>query len=280
MAMKGSHLIALEYVNKMQTCFKHGNVVYMPDRWVNGAIILRLMGKYGEALKLFDGMLANGEDYECLIQASYLKYLMEDKSGALEYARRAKKVESPETNMPGYGAFSLGFKALPDQYRQWLLNVVDITGASSSSIWDVLTVQLPKEQLQTEHTNKAFAANQQIESLRWKFSYRSVMDDNVKLEILKALNAVEDFLTSAYSESVLVDEAIVGAIIAAEHLMEFCCDESSLGEAIALVEEIYALLPSEQLTSVELKLGRRCSDVFLMIRFRYESCNVFWIFIS
>lgn len=85
----------------------------------------------------------------------------------------------------------------------------------------LLTDQLPTEPLRTKNANKGFAANQQIELLRWKFNYRFEMDDNVKEEVSKALNAREDFLASAYSESVLVDEATVRTIIATEHLMEF-----------------------------------------------------------
>lgn len=65
LATKGSHLIALENVNKMQKRKKHGIVGNMSLRWLNRAVSLRLMGKYAEALELFDGMLANGEDYEC-----------------------------------------------------------------------------------------------------------------------------------------------------------------------------------------------------------------------
>ena len=91
------------------------------------AVILRLMGKYAEALKELRDLLTNGEDYECLIQLSYLMHLMKDKSGALEYACRAKRLDAPwlarGLDRPGMCAFVLGFKALPDAYRQWLLNV-------------------------------------------------------------------------------------------------------------------------------------------------------------
>jgi tetratricopeptide (TPR) repeat protein len=134
-AMKGSHQIGLDYANILLQIIQHAYGCWYDESTVQvfrkneelvrqeRAVILRLMGKYEEALREFDDLLAHGEDYECLIQMSYLKHLMGDKSGALEYARQAKKIESPEVDKPGYGAFVLGFKALPDEYRQWLRSV-------------------------------------------------------------------------------------------------------------------------------------------------------------
>ena len=79
-AMKGNNQIALELANTLVEDIQ--NEYARQER----AVILRLMGKYAEALKEFDDVLASGEDYECLIQASYIKNLMGDESGALEYA--------------------------------------------------------------------------------------------------------------------------------------------------------------------------------------------------
>lgn len=268
-AMKGNYLKALDYTDKMKMCKTHGYVPNMSQvQWLNRAVILRLLGNYEEALKSFDGVLANGEDlYECLIQISYLKYLMEDRSGALEYALRAKKYEIPEFNEPGYGAFKLSYKALPDEYRRWLLNVVDSTGASSSCIWDSLNVQLPEETVQTKNANQ-----QIIELLRLKFSCCEV--NNIRFEISEALNVVDNFLASVCNACVLEDEGIVSAIIAMETLLEFYRHPYVSKEVIALGEEFYSVLPFEQSTSVEVELENRCPKFSMVFQFRYKSCNI------
>jgi len=73
----------------------------------------------------FDELLALGpEDFACLTQMSYLKHLMGDTSGALEYARWAKCLER-EPEDPEYlcrRLMSLGFQALPDAYFHWFEN--------------------------------------------------------------------------------------------------------------------------------------------------------------
>jgi len=56
------------------------------------AVIFRLMGKWKEALEEFVHLLDVQEDYDFLIQVSYLKRLMQDESRALDYARRAQKI--------------------------------------------------------------------------------------------------------------------------------------------------------------------------------------------
>jgi tetratricopeptide (TPR) repeat protein len=101
-AMKASHQVALDYANTMidviqnayeSRCDKSQEPVFFKEEEFikqERAVILRLMGKYDEALREFDDLLTLEESYECLIQTSYLKHLMEDKGGALEYALRAK----------------------------------------------------------------------------------------------------------------------------------------------------------------------------------------------
>jgi tetratricopeptide (TPR) repeat protein len=158
-AMRGSLQIALDYANKMieiahsaDGCgyaelvvqeYRENKDLVRQER----AVILRLMGRYDEALKEFEDILATEEDYECLIQTSYLKHLMEDESGALEYARRAKKIEPPEICKTSYGAFRLsGFKTLPNEYRLWLLKVdAGSVGPASSSVAGMSSVQPPPE---------------------------------------------------------------------------------------------------------------------------------------
>jgi len=57
---------------------------------------------------------------------SYLKHLMGDKSGALEYARRAQRMQRPKLELELYHSktlMTLGVRALPDKYRRWLVNV-------------------------------------------------------------------------------------------------------------------------------------------------------------
>lgn len=133
-AMQGCHAVALDYANKMiefnQNAFKplvEGFSCEYVELYLRQerAVIFRLMGKWDEALKEFEHLLDVEEKYACLIQVSYLKSLRGDTNGALDYARRAKKeFECDEqSHSPGHGAFSLGFKALPNEYRKWIFNV-------------------------------------------------------------------------------------------------------------------------------------------------------------
>jgi len=123
-ATKGRHQRASDYSEKLietsQDAKEH--FFFRQER----AVIWRLMGKHEDAHKEFnDLLLANGETYELLIQTSYLKHLMKDKHGALEYALRAKKLLERDLRLSttlGYGAFTLGFKALPNDYCQCFLN--------------------------------------------------------------------------------------------------------------------------------------------------------------
>lgn len=133
-AMQGCHPVALDYANKMievnQNAFKplvQGYSCEYVELYLRQerAVIFRLMGKWDEALKELEHLLEVEQNYACNIQVSYLKSLMGDTSGALDYARRAKKeFECDEQkHNPGYGTFSLGFKALPDDYRKWVFHV-------------------------------------------------------------------------------------------------------------------------------------------------------------
>lgn len=129
-ATKGRHQRALDYAEKLIQISQGAKeqFIFRQER----AVTWRLMGKHEDAHKEFDDiLLANGETYELLIQTSYLKHLMEDKRGALEYALRAKKFlecHHELSTTSGYGAFTLGFKALPNDYRQWLWNVDESIG--------------------------------------------------------------------------------------------------------------------------------------------------------
>jgi len=131
-AMKGSHQKALECVDWMIAYWQNRGLPYDGLRLQacrqERAVIWRLMGENDRALEEFNALLALQEDYECLAQMSYLKHLMEDTSGALEYARRAKGLQRPELEKPGFlstTVMTLGFRALPDEYRRWLVNVGD-----------------------------------------------------------------------------------------------------------------------------------------------------------
>ncbi|KAG0504744.1 hypothetical protein M758_N021900 [Ceratodon purpureus] len=261
-AMKGNHQTALEYANKMIEARQSANgcrchLSEMQASWVQEkivrqerAVILRLMGKYDEALKEFDDIVALGENYECLIQTSYLKHLMEDKEGALEYACRAKKLESVEIHEPGYGAFCLGFSALPDEYRQWLLNVDEVTGATLSSLWSLPTVQLPKE-LWTENTRKALAAKPRVVALKWKLECGKHKECNVPF--LLALNAVDTFLASIYNACAVEEDVIAGVISAIQCLLLFSRESALFEDVIAVAEDAYTILPLEQLQSMEIE---------------------------
>lgn len=267
--MKGNYEIALTYANRMlKSCEVHGSITKTSQIWLlNRAVIFTLMEKYKEALESFHAALdANGENmYACLIQTSYLKYLMADKSGALEYALQAKKYENADVRKPGFGAFTLSYKALPNEYREWLLNVVDSTGALSSSIWDSLTI--PKEPTRTKKVN------QQIEKLRLKCSI--AVDDTKELKMLQeALNVVDDFLASEYNECVLVQEVIVSSVIAMEQLLKLDRHPLFYEELIALGEEFYSVYIHKHSTSIELALVKEDPMFFWNCPVRYESCNV------
>lgn len=192
-AMKGSLQIALDYANKLIEVTQNKDGCELDESRLQACkereeflrqergVIYRLMGNYKEALTDFHHILAIREDYECLIQMSYLKDLMEDKSGALDYARRAKKVQGDaDLDRPGRGAFCLGFKALPDEYRHWLLNVDEGSWASSSSVWGSISVQLPKE-VCSENAKTALPATQQAELPSCPTDRTE--DDNVKLGV-------------------------------------------------------------------------------------------------
>jgi tetratricopeptide (TPR) repeat protein len=71
-AMKGNHQMALEYANKVIEVIH--NAYRFEDRIESleknekfvkreGAMVLRLMGNYADALKEFNDLLARGEDY-------------------------------------------------------------------------------------------------------------------------------------------------------------------------------------------------------------------------
>jgi hypothetical protein len=66
------------------------------------------------------------KDYDCLIQVSYLKRLMQDESGALDYAGCAQKILHGEeqSSSPSHRPFCLGFK-YPDEHHKWILNLDD-----------------------------------------------------------------------------------------------------------------------------------------------------------
>lgn len=125
-AMEGSQDKALECIDWMiayalSLGYSYDKVMLQSYRQER-AVIWRLMGEYDMALEEFAALLAFGEDYECLTQMSYLKHLMGDKSGALEYARRAQRMQRPELDLT-QTLMILGVRALPDKYRRWLVNV-------------------------------------------------------------------------------------------------------------------------------------------------------------
>jgi hypothetical protein len=93
-ALRGCHQISLDNAETLLENIRHAIECGHDESVVQAfrnkesfvrqerAVILRLMGKYAGALKELRDLLTNGEDYECLIQLSYLMHLMKDKSGA------------------------------------------------------------------------------------------------------------------------------------------------------------------------------------------------------
>lgn len=124
---------------------------------------------------------------------------MQNESGALEFARRAKRLESPDSSEPGHVAFKLIFRTLPGKYLQWLLGVDKSAETLFSSVW-----------MWTENARKALAARQRCESLTRKIA--CIQKDGIKVNLLRELNTIDTFLASAYIAFVLVEGAIFKAI--------------------------------------------------------------------
>jgi hypothetical protein len=176
----------------------------------------------------------------------------------LEHALRAKQHQSPMLGKLGYGAFRLGFKALPNKYRQWLLNV--------------------DESELTKDTRKALAAKQRdMLLLRWKFNRGDGVDYDEKVEALKV--EVGTFLTSANNGCALEEEAVVGAIVATEQLLSFLNDRPHFPqEIIALAEEVYTVLVTvDQSKWIELEVEKwRHKEKLNIFSFRSLACTL-WL---
>lgn len=245
-AMRGKHEIALDYCNKIMEVGK--------TKSLDAYVILRLMGKYEEAFEGFDDSLAEKETYECLMQTSYLKYLMKDEIGALVYALRAKKMGDAKRDKPSYGKLdSLVVNALPDEtFCQWLLNVDDST--------------------LTENVRKALAAKEQILLLGRKF--RKFADVEVRLRALNNLKPLDTFVESVYSACALEANAVVDAILTAESLFSLFHVPCFSKESIALAEEFYTIFIFDQLNWAELELEKQPGNEHVSLWFRYEACNI------
>ena len=248
-AMRGKHEIAQDYCNKL---IEVGNK--RKTRFLDAYVILRLMGKYEEALEGFHDSLAQKETYECLMQTSYLKYLMKDEIGALVYALRAKKMGDAKGDKLSYGELgSLVVNALPDEtFCQWLLNV------DESSL--------------TENVRKTLAAKEQILLLGRKF--RKFPDAEERLRALNNLKSLDTFVESVYSACALEANAVVNAILTVESLWPLFDRPFFSKESIALTEEFYTILISDQLNWVELELEKQPGNEHVSLSFRYEACNI------
>ncbi|KAG0608914.1 hypothetical protein M758_8G142700 [Ceratodon purpureus] len=116
-AIRGNFQVALDYANALiqdRTSVHH--LLHRQER----AVILRLLGKHGEALKEFDDLLKPGFDYECQIERSCVKYLMGNKDEALEDAHYAQRI------CPAREALHvslLSFNAIPPDFREWISKV-------------------------------------------------------------------------------------------------------------------------------------------------------------
>ena len=267
-AMKGNYQIALEYANKIHEAHIEYKSLCSPER----ATILRLMGRYDEALQEFHGYLEMFKPrYGDLIQVCYLKYLMHDKIGAFEYALRAKRLEGGELDE----AFCLGSQALPDEFRQRLLIVDESAWPEISSFdWG------PSREHWTENARKALDAKEQSESL--KRIFKRVARNNETADLL--FKSINTFLESAFCNSSAVKEEVVTkAIFAIEELPTVTPHPQIFKEVTALMEEFYKVLSIEQSNMVELELERRQDMDFVqrgvmeferfMFEFRYENLH-------
>jgi hypothetical protein len=186
----------------------------------------------------------------------------------------------------------LGFKALPDEYRQWLLNLDESTATSSSFVWSLPSVQLPKEQW-TEDTRTALEAKRCVVLLKCKVSNCRIHKEANK-KFLKWLNAMDTFLASVYNACALEEEAIKSVIVTIELLLAFYRGNE---EFIALADNVYTLLPLERLERIESetifthfwdqlcvfceninRLNKNGTCATFTTEFRYEACNFLWYF--
>lgn len=281
-AMKGNHQIALEYANKIHEA-KFPSAKYKSVCSPERAIIWRLMGRYEDALQEFEGYLEMFKPrYADLIQVCYLKYLMDDKIGAFEYALRAKRLEGGASDE----AFFLGSRALPDEFRQRLL-IVD------ESAWpEILSFGWgsPREHW-TENARKALDAKEQSESLKRDFNRVARNEVTVDL-VFKSINT---FLESAFCNSCAVkEEVVMKAIFAIEELPSvFTVPQIPTLKVNTLMEKFYEVLSIEQSNMVELELEKRQDTDFVqrgiiefeqfIFEFRYENLHlklpplVFWV---
>lgn len=119
-AIQGNFQLALDYANALiadQSSKYH--LLHRQER----AVVLRLLGRHGEALKEFDDLLLEppGFDYECQIERSCVKYQMGDKDGALEDARHAEHMGPARCGQ--FFLVLLSFHAIPAEFREWISKV-------------------------------------------------------------------------------------------------------------------------------------------------------------
>jgi hypothetical protein len=209
---------------------------------------------------------------------------MQDENGALEYAHRATKIElhAKVLDMSFKGAFTLAWKAFPDEYRQWHLS-------ESSSVWSLNTVQLPKE-VCLVNASKALLAKHHAEVLISKLDdavelltcvWEEIVKESTKARLVIKLNAVNNFL-ELVSGSIaweMEEEDIFCTINNIEHMLELLGPLPLVSkEIIALAEEVYALLPLDKLKAFEHQLIQ--ISLSKQLEFRYEAYKVLWLSLS
>lgn len=117
---------------------------------------------------------------------------------------------------------------------------------------------------------KALAAKKRCELLKHKIA--CIKGDDVKVGLLKALNAVDTFLASAYNAFVLKEEVVFDMIFNIQKLLTLAYLPFFSHEIYALAEEFYTVFPLDH-SSVELELEKRGNRTQLFA-FRYEACNL------
>lgn len=220
------------FIKMYETTIRHGRVV-----------ILRRMLKFEDAWEEVDELLAHGWN-ECLEEASYLKYLMEDKSAAFEYACVARKLKESNSST-GYGYDNWVFDQVPDNgYLQWLESV--------------------DEETLTEDARKSLVRKYRSQLLRRRCN-AFIGDMQDKISALNWLNDIDTFFVSACSTCTVEEKVAVDAIISLYLLGSALRETEERDKEVAeLDQDFYSVLSSiyESTAGIELELKRRAQDFY------------------
>lgn len=247
-------------------------------------VVLRLLGEaqmkvgdedgakktFVEAQEEFDkAQQALGENYECLIQTSYLKYLMNDERGQMLAARRAKRLEAiSQLNCPGYGAFVLGYKALPEEYREWLLHADACSEpVLSSSVWVSSNANLnPKEGYPMS------GSRLRLQVAPVKIALNDLSDADLKARLKNYLGTVDSFLSAVCYTCAVYEKVVEAAAAALDQILSTVLPDAISKIVYAFAIACYIILFLVWIERADLDL-KSCSTDSGKFHFRYDACH-------